>query len=126
MDAKSGVCRRRRHPEEFKQSVVEACRVPGVSVSGIALANGVNANLVRRWLRERGVQPASRRLPSTVLSPGDPAAPAFIPIPVPPLSGEAPAADIRIEVQRGNAVVKVSWPVSVAGDCVAWLKDLLR
>lgn len=126
MAAKSEVRRRRRHTEEFKQSVVSACRAPGVSVSGVALANGVNANLLHRWLRERGVEPASRRLPSTVQLPGRPAAPTFIPIPVAPMVGEAPSADIRIEVQRGNAVIKVSWPVSAAGDCAAWLKELLR
>ena len=46
---------RRYHPEEFKQVVIEACCEPGASVAGIAMANGVNANQVRRWLRERGI-----------------------------------------------------------------------
>ena len=45
--------RRRHHPEEFKQAVIEACCEPGASVAGIAMANGVNANQVRRWMRER-------------------------------------------------------------------------
>lgn len=32
---------RRTHSEAFKQSVVTACREPGVSVAGVALANGL-------------------------------------------------------------------------------------
>jgi transposase-like protein len=32
---------RRTHSEAFKQSVVAACREPGVSVAGVALATGV-------------------------------------------------------------------------------------
>ena len=35
---------RRTHSEAFKQSVISACREPGVSVAGVALANGLNAN----------------------------------------------------------------------------------
>lgn len=43
--------RRRRHSEEFKRQVVEACMQPGVSVAAIALANGLNANYLRQWVR---------------------------------------------------------------------------
>ena len=53
---------RRTHSEAFKRSVVSACREPGVSVAGIALANGLNANQVHRWMRERGIEPPSRRM----------------------------------------------------------------
>jgi transposase len=41
---------RRTHSREFKAQAVAACRAPGVSLSAIALMNGVNANLLRRWL----------------------------------------------------------------------------
>jgi transposase len=37
--------RKRVHNEEFKEELVRACSEPGVSVAGVALANGVNANL---------------------------------------------------------------------------------
>ncbi|MBK8318304.1 MAG: transposase [Betaproteobacteria bacterium] len=53
--------RRRHHSEEFKQAVIEACCEPGASVAGIAMANGRNANQVRRWMRERGIEPPKRR-----------------------------------------------------------------
>lgn len=54
---------RRTHSEAFKQSVVSACCEAGVSVAGVALANSLNANQVHRWMRERGIEPPSRRKP---------------------------------------------------------------
>ena len=42
-----------RHSAEFKTRVVLACDRPGASIAAIALANGVNANLVHRWRKER-------------------------------------------------------------------------
>ncbi len=116
--------RRRHHPEEFKLAVIEACCEPGASVAGIALANGVNANQVRRWMRERGVEPPTRRIPMPVLETVPAIAPAFVALPMAPA---APASgDIRIEVRRGNSAIKVEWPVQASGDCAAWLRDWLR
>jgi transposase len=112
---------RRHHPEAFKQSVIDACRQPGVSVAGIALANGINANQVRRWMRERGIEPPSRRSPAVVSASGMGTTPAFVPVQVEPVSRQ-----IRIEVQRGNATVKVEWPIEAASECSAWLRDWLR
>ena len=42
--------RKRRHSDEFKAQVVAACDARGASVSGVAMAHGVNANLVRKWI----------------------------------------------------------------------------
>ena len=42
----------RRHSAEFKTQVVRGCRQPGVSIAAVALANGLNANMFRRWMRE--------------------------------------------------------------------------
>ena len=50
---------RRRHSREFKAEVVQACREPGASVAAIALARGVNANLVHRWLSLGAAAPAA-------------------------------------------------------------------
>ena len=36
--------------KEHKRAVVERCLAPGASVAGVALAHGLNANLVRRWM----------------------------------------------------------------------------
>ena len=115
--------RRRHHPEEFKQAVIEACCEPGASVAGIAMANSVNANQVRRWMRERGVEPPTRRVPIPVLDTAPATAPAFVQLPIAP---SAVSGDIRIEIRRGNTAIKVDWPVQTSGDCAAWLRDWLR
>lgn len=114
--------RRRHHPEEFKLAVIEACCEPGASVAGIAMANGVNANQVRRWMRERGIEPPTRRVAMPVLEATP--APAFVQLPLAPAMPTL--GDIRIEVRRGNTAIKVEWPVQASGDCAAWLRDWLR
>ncbi|MDT3671481.1 MAG: transposase [Aromatoleum sp.] len=112
---------RRTHSEAFKRSVASACREPGVSVAGVALANGLNANQVHRWMRERGIEPPSRRKPGGAALTAM-AEPGFVPVQV------APAVEtlvIRLEVQRGNARVKLEWPIQAADACGAWLRQWL-
>lgn len=109
---------RRLHTPEFKQQVVDACRDPGASVAGVALAHGVNANLVRRWLRERGVEPPSRRaLPVPDVG--------FVPVHLEPRPQVSPQ-DIRIELRRSGTTVAITWPVSAAEACGAWLREWWR
>lgn len=43
---------RRRHSLEFKEEAIAACLHPGVSVAAIAPANGLNANMLRKWDRD--------------------------------------------------------------------------
>lgn len=43
---------RRQYTEAFRRELVERCLQPGASVSGIALENGINTNVVFRWRRE--------------------------------------------------------------------------
>lgn len=108
---------RRYHPEKFKLAVIEACCEPGASVAGIALANGINANQVRRWMRERGIEIPKQHLPVPA------ATPEFVQLPLVP---EPELPDIRIEIRRGNTAIKVDWPVQASGDCAAWLQGWLR
>ncbi len=35
-----------------KRALIHACLQPGISVAGSALANGINANLLRKWIRQ--------------------------------------------------------------------------
>jgi transposase len=44
--------KRRHHATTFKRELVERSLQPGASVSGIALENGINANVLFRWRRE--------------------------------------------------------------------------
>jgi len=46
---------KRRFTAAFKAWIVEQCLLPGVSLAGIALANGLNANLVRKWVGKRAI-----------------------------------------------------------------------
>lgn len=115
--------RKRRHSEEFKDELVRACSEPGVSVAGIALANGVNANLLRKWMGARGVTvPSLRRRVETK----EPVACAseFLSVAIAPTEPSLP--EIRIEARRGNAVVKIEWPVAAAAECAAWLRGWLK
>ena len=45
---------RRKHSAELRAEVVQACRQAGASVAAIALRNGLNANVVHRWLSQDG------------------------------------------------------------------------
>jgi transposase len=44
-----------------KRALIHACLQPGVSVAGSALANGVNANLLRKWIQRYQGRPSSKR-----------------------------------------------------------------
>lgn len=124
-DDQSGRRRRREHSAEFKAKVVAACRKTGVSVAAVALANGLNANLLRRWVvtDEQGTKPIDAVIGSPALSTVENRA--FIPIQM-----ERPAVnttqEITIELRRGATLVKVGWPLVAAADCAAWLRELLR
>jgi transposase-like protein len=49
--------RRRLHSDEFKADAVAAAAQPGVSMASVAMARGINANLLRRWVRDTEVAP---------------------------------------------------------------------
>lgn len=84
----------------------------------IALEHGLNANLLRRWVQEHVAGPT--------VAESDAAEPArFIPLPA-PVSHQQATPSIRIEINRGATRVVVEWPVEAAGQCNAWLRDLLR
>ena len=44
-----------------KRALIHACLQPGVSVAGSALANGVNANLLRKWIQRYQGQQSSKK-----------------------------------------------------------------
>jgi transposase len=116
--------RRRRHSPEFKAHVVSACCKPGVSMASVALANGVNANLVRRWVVDADACVASPQRSHAVTPPKSRSAPSsFVPVqlPAPPVP-----ADIRVELTRGPTKIAVTWPASAAADCAAWMREMLR
>ena len=147
MHSKSGP--RRRHGAELKAKVLAACDEPGASISGVALAHGLNANLVHKWRRGRGVKLATRvtvepppksevpRRPMPAASPLLAASPEFVAIEMPAPAkttastaarhgAAAPSADplIHVELRRGPLHLSVRWPTSDGDDCTAWLREL--
>ncbi len=129
MDTNEGVAiagrRRRRHSDEFKAQAVAACRQPGVSMAAVAMAHGINANLLRRWVCQSGDGP---RAESDTSASAKALRDTFIPLALPALvpSADAAAREIRIELQRGATTVKVNWPADAASECAAWMRELLR
>ncbi len=124
---------RRRHAPEFRERVVQACRQPGVSIAAVALANGLNANMVRKWVIDAEARSAQRLTPGQLgpAAASDTASqsvpPSFLPLALPAPAAPAPAADeIRIELQRDATAIKVVWPAGAAAECAAWLRELLR
>jgi transposase len=58
-DQQAGPRRRRRlHSDEFKADAVAACTQPGMSMAAAAMAHGINANLLRRWVHEAEIRPS--------------------------------------------------------------------
>ena len=121
--------RNRRHAPEFKARVIAACLQPGVSIAAVALANGLNANFLRSWVKTHRDQQRSdiaigvERDPGGV--PAKRSAPTLVPVRVQTPSGE-PSSTIEIEVRRQQTVVAIRWPTFEATACGQWLRDLLR
>ena len=118
------VRRRRRHSAGFKDQVVAACRHPGVSIAAVALAHGLNANLLRRWIHEREGVATKSRLPTRERPPVSESTPSFVPL---ALSKPLPrTGEIQVELWRHDLKVSVTWPVSASTECAAWLRELMR
>ncbi|MHB8455986.1 MAG: transposase [Acidiferrobacterales bacterium] len=102
--------RRRRHSAEFKSQLVTACRQSGVSVSGTALAHGVNANLLRRWMQQAQAGAHPR---------------ALVPVRVEVPRSSGTEETIALTVRRTGLQVDLRWPLSDAEGCVRLLGLLL-
>ena len=60
---------RRHHDRAFKARMIELSMQPGASVSAIAMANGINANLLFTWRRDRQRELKSLHAAPAVLLP---------------------------------------------------------
>ena len=107
---------RRRHGAEFKEQVLAECTKPGASVARVALAHGLNTNLVHKWRREAARGNAAATSEAAAL---------FVPLQMATPSA-APAPDIRVELRKGALMVNVRWPESSAQSCALWLRGLLK
>lgn len=117
--------RRRRHEPEFKAQVIEACLEPGVSVAAVALANGLHANFLRRWVKEHREQAAGNATGGCVVVSSHVKPAALVPVTV-KMSDVAGPSEIRIDIRCGATAVQMAWPVADAAMLGQWLKYLLR
>ena len=116
---------RRNHALELKKAVLDECHA-GASVASVAMAHGLNANLVHKWRRL-----AQGKLVAAVTPPTP--TPSFIPLvitspalPAPTSPACAEPRELRIELRRGAIVATVSWPMSATSECAGWLREVLR
>ena len=99
---------RRVHSPEFKAQVLAECRLPDASVSGVAIAHGLNTNVVRKWLTGRGLKRMGAAAPAASgIAPALQFVPVELPRPEPAVTATASQPDIRIELQRGGLHVKL-------------------
>jgi transposase len=138
---------RRVHDAQLKSKVLAECGQPGASVSAVALAHGLNANLVHKWRRGIGLQRTGLKL--DLLARTTPASTPrttqampvqFVPIGMPMVTGPAKAtvpsrsaaespqpadaAVLQVELRRGANQVTVRWPAAQAAQCTQWLREL--
>ena len=100
---------KRRYADEFKAELVRQCLVPGTSVAATGMANGINANLLRRWIVLHGAcgrtaAQAPTLLPVTLQEPPSTRA---------PLPQCAPLEPQIIEVEVHGALVRLHGQVDV-------------
>jgi transposase len=120
----TGRQRRRRHSAMFKAEAVGACQQPGVSVAAVALARGLNANLLRRWLKSAERRNAPIAIRPTIRNVTDDNAESFVPVSVP--AANPPESPIRIELRRKGRSVSIEWPATAAHECALLLRELMR
>jgi len=116
---------RRVHSAEFKAQILAECRQPGTSVSAVAIAHGLNTNVVRKWLTGRGLKRMGAAAPAAG---GTAPALQFVPVELPRsepvVAGPASQPDIRIELQRGGLHVKLQCAASAGALYAAQLRAL--
>ena len=138
MHPKTGT--RRRHSDELKAEVLAACDEPSASISGVALAHGLNTNLVRKWRCGRGAKLAGTAIAPAAASKAAPplcTTPEFVAIEMPAPAkaavrataqptGAAPSGEplIQIDLCRGPLHLSVRWPTAAADNCRTWLREL--
>lgn len=90
-----------------KRELVARCLQPGVSVAGMALAHGVNANLLRKWITQRDRARSARGLETL---------PAMLPVKMrsEPKPTEAPTTESVLELVLPGGTIRMRGAISQA------------
>ncbi len=113
---------RRKHSVELKSQVLAECAQPGASVAAVAMAHGLNANVVHKWRRSG----AAADMPTATLALTKNTANGFIAVELPTQGAPVSSSDIRIELRRGATTMNIDWPTQAAHECATWLREWLR
>jgi transposase len=92
-----------RRSLELKAAIVAECLAPGASVAAVALAHGVNANLVRKWIEKARRSTKAADLSWLAVVPD---------MPPPATRASTPRGEIEIELPRARLLVR--GPVDLA------------
>jgi transposase len=117
MDTREHVKRTRvrAYAPEFKAQVLAECAQAGAPIAKVALAHGLNANMIHTWRRQVQASGASSVAVGGVFDAAPLEAPA-----------RTDAAPIHIELRQGATCIAIAWPVEAADACGDWLRELLR
>ncbi len=118
----------RTYTPEFKAELVAACQQPGASIAALAGQQGMNANVLHRWLKEHQ-RSGCHLLPKpgvTALTEASSPAPAFIALALPPVTPVHQEQEIKVELHKGALSMTVTWPLSAAADLASWTAALLK
>jgi transposase len=114
--ASSGPATRRRYSAEVKAQVMAECDAPGASVAKVAMAHGINANVVHRW--RQLAREGRAELPARTIE--------FVPVSLAPTPAKTSAGDIQIQLRRGATAMVIAWPVSALADLATWTREILK
>ena len=112
---------RRKHSAELRTRVLTECAQPGASVAAVAMAHGLNANLVRKWRQASAGGSVPGALSRVNKNSGE-----FVALALSHESAAVSPGDIRIELRRGATAMSIHWPVQGGGACAAWLREWLK
>ncbi len=115
---------KRRHSTEFKARILAECEARGASVAGVALAHGLNANLVRKWIvtRRRALAPPS----TTPLLPVRIATEEMAPVTIAKRGGGGRSSEaIEIELAGVRIRIRADFDATVLGAVLRVVRDSL-
>jgi transposase len=87
------------YDKQAKRELVRRCQQPGVSVAAIALAHGLNANLLRKWITMSGRRRGDE---------DEPAVPMMLPVTTMPrpLPGASNTGDLEVVLPGGTVRIR--------------------
>lgn len=118
---------RRRYDPQSKRRLAQACLQPGVSLAGMALKHGVNANLLRKWVLACQLEcvPASQFVPVVMASRIDLPIEKFPPAPRPPATTSGTPARPTASLLRAQLPNGVTFEFECGGQDAALVSAVI-